>query len=87
MDDEIVKPHQQRNKHLFRYAVKERKLLGISFFFTFLAVVSDLFAPYLISRIMDREIVNGLGVRSIGVFAGLLALYLLINTLSALTRY
>ena len=87
MDDEVIKPHKLRNKHLLRYAVKERKLLSISFFFTFLAVVSDLFAPYLVSRIMDREIINGIGVRSISVFAGLLALYLLINTLSALTRY
>lgn len=87
MDEDQRKPNKQRNVRLLKYAVLEKRMLAKSFFFTLLAVSTDLLAPYLVSRVLDREIVNGIGVRSISVFATLLVVYLIINTLSGLTRY
>ncbi len=87
MSNKTKKSHQSRNGRLLKYAIMEKKILSLSFLFTILTVVSDLLAPYIVSRVLDREIINGVGLRSVPVFAALMGLYLLVNVLSGLGRY
>lgn len=87
MSIKTKKSHQSRNGRLLKYAIMEKKILSLSFLFTILTVVSDLLAPYIVSRVLDKEIINGIGLRSVPVFAALMGLYLLVNVLSGLGRY
>lgn len=76
-----------RRNRLFSYAKREKALLLRSLFLTFLAVISDLIAPFLIARILDDEIIDGIGIRTVPVFSLLLLIYFLASNFSAFIRY
>lgn len=72
---------------LARYARHAGLPLTLGFLLTVLTVGLDLLGPYIISRILDKEILAGLGVRDSRVFLTMIALYSASLLLSLASRY
>lgn len=78
---------RDRNRRLFAYALREKKWLILSLIILGVTVLFELLAPFIIARILDRELVEGIGARSVQVFAGLLAIYLGATLVGAVAQY
>lgn len=72
---------------LFKYAKYAMRPLLIGLVLTVSTVGLDLAGPYLISRILDGEIVVGIGARDYKTFVLIIVLYALSVLLSLATRY
>lgn len=78
---------RDRNRRLFAYALREKKWLILSLIILGVTVLFELLAPFIIARILDRELVEGIGARSVQVFASLLAIYLGATLVGAVAQY
>jgi len=72
---------------LFKYAKYAIRPLLIGLVLTISTVGLDLAGPYLISRILDGEIIAGVGARDYKTFIAIIVLYALSVLLSLATRY
>ena len=72
---------------LFKYAKYAGGPLSCGIILTVLTVGLDLAGPYLISRLLDGELVAGIGARDYKVFTWIIVLYALSVMLSLVTRY
>ncbi len=72
---------------LFKYSKHARRPLLIGLILTISTVGLDLAGPYLISRMLDGEIVAGVGARDDKTFVLIIVLYALSVLLSLATRY
>ncbi|MDL2311180.1 ABC transporter ATP-binding protein/permease [Peptostreptococcaceae bacterium OttesenSCG-928-C18] len=69
------------------YSLLQMKNLIIGMLFTFSALIADLGGPFIISRILDNEIKQGIGAKSVRVFAILIVFYLGIIFAGGVTKY
>lgn len=76
-----------RNKRLAAYAWKSKHTLLLGFALTGLTIVADLLGPYFVGRIVDRELLEGVGARNPATFAWILALYFASVLLASAFRY
>lgn len=72
---------KERNKLLLSYGMRSSRTMVLGFIFSLLAMGLDLVGPYVIGRLLDQELVNGLGPRDprtylilVGVYLGAIAL-------------
>lgn len=72
---------------LVRYAHFAVRPLSLGFVLTMLTVGLDLAGPYLISRMLDREIIVGVGIRDTQIFVTMILLYATTVLLSLIARY
>ena len=70
------KEAKDRNRRILAYAVREKKWLILSLLILGMTVVLELAAPFIIARILDNELVEGVGARSLPIFLGLVAAYI-----------
>ncbi|HHT20647.1 MAG TPA: ABC transporter ATP-binding protein [Tissierellia bacterium] len=76
-----------RLEKLLGYAKRTQTILLGGLLMALLTVVADLFAPRIIARILDHELIEGIGTRDYDVFIQLVVLYGGLIALSALTRF
>lgn len=75
-----------RNKKFFEYLMQLKKLLFISLLLTILATLTELAGPYILGKILDGELVQGIGAKDPSRFIRLVIFYfgsILITTLFA----
>ncbi|MCK9176163.1 MAG: ABC transporter ATP-binding protein/permease [Clostridiales bacterium] len=72
---------------LARYARYAVPSLSIGFILTILTVVFDLLGPYIVSLLLDGEIIAGIGVRDVETFTTMILFYAATVLLSLVTRY
>lgn len=77
---------RSRNRRLLAYGIRAKKPLLIGFLLTGLAVVFDLLGPFMIGRIVDREIKEGVGVESWGTLWLLLGFYFICIIMASVMR-
>lgn len=85
--EELKRQARFRNKKLFKYALSLKWTLIVGFIITILASLTELAGPYIISKILDENLKEGLGAINYKVFAGLVIVYFLSSVLVALIRY
>lgn len=66
---------QSRAQMLRRYTQSAWRIFVIGLLFTAAAVAADLIGPYVVGTVLDKELVQGIGVRDAPRFVRLLALY------------
>ncbi|WP_100066177.1 ABC transporter ATP-binding protein [Miniphocaeibacter massiliensis] len=84
------KTRKKRNfviKKLREYSFLQIKNLIIGMGFILLALLADLGGPFIISRLLDSEIEQGIGARSIKIFVILIIFYLITILTAGVTRY
>lgn len=86
-----MKNSKNKRKFIFnklkQYSFLQAKNLGIGVFFTLVALISDLGGPFIISRILDEELIQGVGVNSINSFVILIIIYFIFLLMGGTTRY
>lgn len=85
--EELKRQARFRNKKLFKYALSLKWPLIVGFIITILASLTELAGPYIISKILDDNLKEGIGAINYKVFAGLVIVYFLSSVLVALIRY
>jgi len=85
--EEIKEKAKFRNKRLFQYALKMKGILIIGLLITIISTLAELAGPYIISKILDENLVEGVGAKDYSVFRNLVILYFVITLLVALVRY
>ena len=85
--EELKRQARFRNKKLFKYALNLKWPLIVGFIITILASLTELAGPYIISKILDDNLKEGIGAINYKVFAGLVIVYFLSSVLVALIRY
>lgn len=76
-----------RNKRLAQYAWKSKRTLLLGFLLTGATIAADLMGPYIVGRIVDRELIENVGVRNAVAFAWILAVYFSSVLLASALRY
>lgn len=76
-----------RNKRLFQYAMKLRPVLIIGLIATIIASLAELLGPYIISKILDENLVEGIGARDYRAFLMLVLAFLGVNVGLGILRY
>lgn len=72
---------------LSNYTFLQIKNLSIGMLFTLFTLLADLGGPLIISRILNREIAQGIGAKSLRVFSFLVAFYFLLLIIGGITKY
>ena len=72
---------------LVSYALRTKWTLLAGLGMTILTVTTDLLAPRIVGRIMDRELIEGVGTRDYSVFLRLVIAYGVLVALSAMFRF
>ena len=72
---------------LREYSFLQKKNLFIGMFFIVAALISDLGGPFIISRILNDEIEQGIGAKSLNIFISLILIYLFTVFTGGVTRY
>ncbi len=85
--EELKRQARFRNKKLFKYALSLKWPLIVGFIITILASLTELAGPYIISKILDDNLKEGIGAINYKVFTGLVIVYFLSSVLVALIRY
>lgn len=85
--EEIKEKSKFRNKRLFQYALKMKGILIIGLLITIISTLAELAGPFIISKILDENLVEGIGAKDYVVFRNLVILYFVITLLVALVRY
>ncbi|MDO5027518.1 MAG: ABC transporter ATP-binding protein [Tissierellia bacterium] len=65
-----------RNKRLFQYAMKLKSILIIGLVATLVGSLTELLGPYIISKILDENLIEGVGARDYRVFVLLVLAFL-----------
>ncbi|NJP39600.1 ABC transporter ATP-binding protein [Oscillospiraceae bacterium HV4-5-C5C] len=76
-----------RNRRLWHYIKQRRAPLLLGFVLTVGAIGADLLGPWIIGRILDGELVEGIGMRLASVFIGMLLAYFACNIAGSALRY
>lgn len=76
-----------RFEKLKGYAKRIRATLLGGLLMALLTVAADLYAPRIIARILDKELIEGIGTRDYSVFMRLVIIYAIVIALSAITRF
>lgn len=76
-----------RFQKLIGYAKRTRPALLGGLVMALVTVVADLLAPRIIARILDRELIEGVGTRDYPLFIRLIVIYGLVIALASLTRF
>ncbi len=79
--------NRYRNKRLAQYAWKTKSTLLLGFILTGATIAADLIGPYLIGRIVDKELIVNVGARDFSIFAIMLAVYFGSILLASALRY
>ncbi len=89
----MQKNNKKQNKRKFvitklkEYSFFQKKNLALGMIFIFMALVADLGGPFIISRLLDNEIKQGIGAKSIKIFIALIVIYLFTILSGGITRY
>lgn len=75
---------KSRNKRLFDYGLKTKSSLIAGFVFAILAMATDVVGPYVLGRILDGELIEGIGPRDPKIFVLLLMIYFTSITLASI---
>ncbi|MDD2214046.1 MAG: ABC transporter ATP-binding protein [Oscillospiraceae bacterium] len=76
-----------RNRRLWHYIKQRRAPLLLGFLLTVGAIGADLLGPWIIGRILDGELVEGVGMRLAKVFIGMLLAFFASNIVGSALRY
>ncbi len=76
-----------RNKRLMQYAWRSKTGLLIGFLLTGFTIGADLIGPYVVGLVVDREMVENVGIRSPETFVWMLAFYFGSVLLASAFRY
>lgn len=76
-----------RRKKIFEYIIRLKGLLIISIILTIIASILQTAVPFIISKILDTQLVEGTGAIDRSSFYKLVALYVLAISLTAFIRY
>lgn len=76
-----------RNKRIFQYAMQVKGLVILGLILTILGALAELAGPFLISKILDGQLLEGIGAKDKKIFYILVALYIFSALLVALVRY
>ena len=76
-----------RNKRLLDYAMKLKSTLVFGLFATVIASLAELAGPYVISKILDENLVEGVGAKDYKVFVYLVVIFIAISIGVGLLRY
>lgn len=76
-----------RNKRLAQYAWKSKNTLVLGFLLTGATIAADLVGPYIVGRVIDREMIEHVGVRNPATFVWILAIYFFSVVLASAFRY
>lgn len=79
--------NRKRNRMLLDYTWKVRGIFGAGLLFTALGVLADLVGPYIVSLILDHELVQGVGVRDSRVFMGWIGVFVVAFLISGAMRF
>lgn len=76
-----------RNKRLLEYGLKLKGLFIFSLMLTVLATLLELIGPYILSNILDKQLVERVGAKNYQIFIGLVGVYFLSIVMASIVRY
>lgn len=76
-----------RNKKLFQYAMKLKSTLIIGLIATVIASLADLAGPYIISKILDENLVEKAGAKDYRIFLMLVIAFICVSIATGVLRY
>ncbi|MFM1572124.1 ABC transporter ATP-binding protein [Helcococcus ovis] len=76
-----------RNKKLLEYLLRLKGLFFVSMIFTVIAIFMELIGPYILGKLLDGELIEGIGARDINKFYLLVLLYFGTIVLAAIVSY
>lgn len=85
--EELKAKARFRNKRLLQYAAKMKGVLIFGFIITIISALAELVGPYIISKILDENLVEGIGAKDYSIFIKLVVIYGVSAVVVAAIRY